>query len=105
VANLWTEFAAQHSEALATKGTNRKTLDFHGGCKFGKGKHLRFAERRIRNAEVRGSIRSALPLFHDLQPRRWLFRPTDQNLTNFSGIARRPATGTVAEIQCKEINL
>jgi hypothetical protein len=28
VANLWTEFSAQRSEALVTNGKNRKTLDF-----------------------------------------------------------------------------
>jgi len=28
VANLWTEFAAHRSEALATNGKERKNLDF-----------------------------------------------------------------------------
>jgi hypothetical protein len=42
VANLWTEFAAQRSEALATNGKELQTLDFLGGCNFRKDKNLGF---------------------------------------------------------------
>jgi len=54
VANLLTEFPAHEREALTTKGENRRILDFLGGCNFRERKNLRFAERLIRNAEVRG---------------------------------------------------
>jgi hypothetical protein len=42
VANLWTEFAAHRSEALATNAKELQTLDFFGGCKFRKDKNLGF---------------------------------------------------------------
>jgi len=42
VANLWTEFAAQHGEALATNGKNRKILDFPWWLQLSKRQILTF---------------------------------------------------------------
>jgi hypothetical protein len=40
VANLWTEFAAQHGEALATNGKELQTLDFPRWLQLSKGQIL-----------------------------------------------------------------
>jgi hypothetical protein len=40
VANLWTEFAAHRSEALARMGKNCKTLDFPRWLQLSKGQIL-----------------------------------------------------------------
>lgn len=68
VANLWTECAAHHSEALATKCENRKTLDFLwwlklSNCNFRKEPTLRlFVESTVRDLEVGGSSPLARPV-------------------------------------------
>jgi hypothetical protein len=56
VANLWTEFAAQHSEALATNGKELQNPGFSSvAATFEKAITYVSAGRLIRNAEVRGS--------------------------------------------------
>jgi hypothetical protein len=52
MANLWTEFTAHRSEALAANGKELQPPFFFGGCNFEKANTYVFAGRLIRNSEA-----------------------------------------------------
>jgi|SRR5829696_5887113 len=52
VANVWTEFSAQHGEALAMNGKEPQNPFLFGGCNCGKGKYLRIC--RASNSQCGG---------------------------------------------------